>query len=173
MPYPNLSIGPYVSAYAGDASPSVAVLTQLISTRTEGSDLDYGMEEAYVDVADNSIQIGRALLNFNLTFYGFDDETIMKLAMGNSVEDLGVEIDDPSSFQKYTLLLLDSDPDSPTSTLIPECYTLKRLRQPRRKQSIAQMRIDFTSTNRNRFIQLFRQGTYTELATILGARSPI
>lgn len=165
-------IGPFAGVYVGDAAPSVNVLQQVTTTRTEGGDFTYTVPETFVPVLGNSVQNGEARLDFNLTFYGFDD-LIMKLAMGNSVESLGVGRDDPSSFAKYTVLLLDFDENSTRSLYIPECYTLKKMQQPRSKTAFGKMRIDFTFLNRNRFNPLYYMDTAANLATLLGGRSPI
>lgn len=172
MPAQVPNFGPFSAVYIGDAPPAVGVLSSLLETRTKGSHFKYTVPETFVPVLGKTVQSDLATLDFALTFYSFDD-TVMKLAMGNPVQAGGINRDDPSQFAQYTLLLLSANELDTTSVLIPVCWTVKNLDQNREKNTVGEMRIEFRAQNRNRFVQLYRQDTYANLATILGARSPI
>lgn len=81
--------------------------------------------------------------------------------------------DDGSSFAQYVLLLIHPNDEERSSILLPKCYTIKRMELNYQKDQATQLSIEFVANNRNRFAQLYYMDTADNLATVLGARSPI
>lgn len=169
MPVSNITVAPISAIYVGDAS-GMDPLTQISVNTTTGQSMTYRIGEEFLDAVGNSVQNGRAELTIDVTFFG-NDETVIKLANGLALD--ATNAYDPSTFAKYTILLVHPDETKKSSILIPECYTLKRIGLNFNKDKVSVVPITFFTTNRNRFIQLFYLDTPGALATILDGRSPI
>lgn len=174
MPNSGIIFGPFAAVYVGN-SDSVTALTRLTPIRTKGSRFLYEVPQQYEPLLGKPIQSGPAQLSFELTFYG-TDASIMRLAMGNSVEPSALPAEDaPSTFQTYTILLLHRSTASSQSILIPNCWTAKKVALNHQKTAPTEMTITFEATNPNRFVKLFHKGTLSTLKAVptYGSRIPI
>ena len=165
-------LGTYAKFYIGDFTATTP-LVEIIDERTDGSKFIYQKPEVYVPGVSDYKQSGDCTIEGSFTFYGNSDDVI-RLAMGNSISSPGVP-DAPGGSTKYVLLVVDEDPTSLQSVLIPKIKT-KRLNEiDRSKTDPSAKSIQFMMENRNEWVRLYHQ---RDLATLLAlpcmnGRSPI
>ena len=164
--------GPFSAIYVGpgpQASTS-AVLTQILCKRTEGSNFSCKIPQVYNAKRKKYIQSGTPLLRFDLTFLGQNDNSVMNMANGSPI--VTSPVDTASAFASYTMVLMDSNPYSANNILIPNCVTVKDVNFDKSKKKTTNVHVEFEFQDPNRFDQLFRVGTLSTLAGLLGSRAP-
>lgn len=172
MPRSRITFGPFAAIYVGDFGSSNPLI-RVSSQRCKGTRFLYECPQQYEPLLGGPIQSGEAKLQFDLSFYGID-QIIMNMAMGNVIETPAAE-DAPSSFAKYTILLLARDKTATDSFLIPVCWTQKRVGLNYEKTAPREIAINFEVENRNRFVQLYYKGSLSTLKSVptYGARITI
>lgn len=171
MPTKDITIGPFMSLYAGDAAPASGPLIPITAERTKGSIQDYRVPQTFIDVLGTHVQSGRAVQSLDFHFLSLDDY-VVRFAMGNSVE--ADPPWQPSQFAAYIMLFVAPDPDSEENVLVPFCETEKALTYERVKQSPTSVPVKFLTQNRNRFQLAPVMGTLDELLAmdVMTGRSP-
>lgn len=148
----------------------VGQLNPLLGPRTQGGRFRYNLPDKWEVVNARFNQAGLVTVSMELTFYW--SEEAHRISMGNTIDTPG-PIDDAPSNNEYTVLLLTSDENDRPSILIPRCSSRRGLSNDFLKTNATDVPVVFYRAERNKQIQVFRRGTYSELAAILGARSPI
>lgn len=162
-------VGPFEKVYVGTSTGS-SVLTEITDTGTGPGILQDFIPEQYENARDNSVQSGNRQVTFGCTFLG-DDDILINLSRGLAID--SAYKDAPSTFEKYSLLLIHPDYDKRSSIYIPVCYTLKKMDLNYDKLKVTEDGINFVFTNRNRFKQGYYMRTLDELVTIMDVRSPV
>lgn len=170
MPLNSLHIGPFASVYVGLCSPATDVLTQLTGVTTGAHRVVVNIPEAFNYDAQNSLQSGPAQLTASLTFLS-DDPQAWRLAYGNFLN--AAFQDTASQFVRLTLLLVHPDETAESSFLFPLCYAQKSITTDWSKTGPTTIPLTFTWQDTNRFDTLYYKRTAAQLASILGARTPI
>lgn len=162
-------VGPFSAVYVGVFGAS-DVLTQITIDTTDVQTIEWEMPEVVNYFLRNSVQTGPQRIAASLTFLS-DDPNVVKLANGNFVTTTNQ--DDASTFAKYVLLLIHTDEEAESSILIPECYTLKSLRYSNSKNDATKTPLTFQWVEPDKDTKIYYKRSASDLASILGARSPI
>lgn len=169
MPLLDVHIGPFSAVYVGLAT-GVDVLTQLTGVTTGANRVSVNIPETFNYSLNNSLQSGPVQIKADLTFLS-DDPDAWRLAYGNW---LTASYEDSSSqFVTLTLLMIHPDEDSESSVLIPVCYALKSIQSDYSKTSATTLGVSFVWQDLNRYNVIYYKRSASDLATILGPRSPI
>lgn len=168
--YDDFIIGPITDIYVGDFS-AVTALNWLPAPRTQGGRFRYSVPEQWERTNQRFNQVADCEVSMDLTFYW--SEEVHRLAMGNSIEPPLGALDAVPGNTEFTVLLLSEDPDTRSSILLPRCAVRRELSNNFQKTDATTLSITFSYRERNKQVQIFRRGTYDELATILSTRSPI
>lgn len=169
MPLQTVHIGPMQAIYVGDYSDSVTPLTQILTPTTNTQRVLYNIQESFEFVANNSLPSGVATISADLQFLS-DDANVIKLANGNWLD--AANEDTPSTFARYTILLVYPDEEAPSSILIPLCYTQKNVDLSYAKNSPTTTPLRFVFQDRDITTNLYYKRTLADLETILGPRNP-
>lgn len=160
--------GSFSAVFLGDTGVGT-VLTKLKPLRTGGCSVDEEVNREWVDSVGNQVQSGRHTIQTTLTFYD-DGDMITKIARGIP---LTGNATDPPGDAQYVLFLVNSNPLTPNSYLLPSCQTITRFVANYDKGNPTQVAITFTDQDRDRTANIEYKNTQAALKAILGGRSPI
>lgn len=168
MPAQTVAIGPFASIFVADAPNGPFI--ELTTVTTGDQRVLSATSEVFLYAKNNTIQDGPRTVSAEITFLG-DDLYVNQLAAGNSLMQTLVP-DASSSFQNYSVLLIDNNPDTPTSVYIPTCHTIKKYEITKSKRASSQLTITFGHQEIDRSGQLYYKRDVATLKAILGIRSP-
>jgi hypothetical protein len=169
MPSQSIKIGPFSNIYVGNYD-SNGTLTKVSSINFGDFQLEESTDEQYLAGYDRAIQSGLHTIKISMSFHG-DDDALIKLSKGMDLDTVGK--DSPPEFNNYSLFLSHPNEEEKSSIFIPKCRVEKRTALSYSKTNPTGISLSFIAQNRNRYVKLMYMDTVSNLAVIMGVRSPV
>lgn len=159
------------AVYLGNCAPASGILSKVPDIRTNGITVNDVTPTEYISWLGITCLTGNRVVTVEAQFYDSSNSDLVDLAAKGI--SLTGGLNDPSTLQNYTLLLVSPEPDKKDNFYFPIIRTEIKYSKAFKKDGGIIIPITFTIEANNLTDNLYNQTTVDNLVILMGVRSPI